>query len=716
MKILNDLAPKKACIVMPTYNEKGNISKMLDELMRVFSDVRDFEMLLLVVDGYSPDGTGEIVEEFGKGHSSVHLIRARKEGLGKAYVRGFSYAINELGADYILEMDADFSHDPRDLHRFLGSVKEGSNFVIGSRYIEGGSIPDDWGWMRKMNSSIANFLARFIAGLNPIRDCTSGFRCISSKLIKKIDLGRMDGAGYAFQMNLLFESLYNNVNVKEIPINFIDREIGKSKIRIKDRTEFVINAFKLRIRKSQKQFLYLASLIVLLSALSVVALIGTENLSLFDLLINFYLLISVVMLAQGAVNLYMTLYIWERPEMVERNKLPEKFIGPKRSFSILLPARNEETVIRDTIEGLLDMDYPKTLMEIIVICEKEDTGTIAEVKKSMSKIKDGNIKLVIFGDKPVNKPHALNKGLEVAKNDVLTIYDAEDEVNPQILLAINTVMANNKEVGVVQSGVQLMNYGSRWFSVHNVLEYYFWFKSRLHFHADIGMIPLGGNSVFFEKQLLEDIGGWDEDCLTEDADIGIRLSTQGVKTMVVYDESYTTQEETPNDLGSFVRQRTRWVQGFLQVFLKFDWLYYQTLIQKAIAAYVLLIAFLQALTIVMLPVSVFIMMKFDLGVVASIILILPIYLLFIQLAVNLMGIYEFIKSYRVRFEYRAFINLLVTFFPYQCLLGVSALRGLMRQLVGKNNWEKTRHSGIHRNLSYEENLNLGKTYESTNTN
>src|SRR5260221_3707245 len=129
----------------------------------------------------------------------------------------------------------------------------------------------------------------------------------------------------------------------------------------------------------------------------------------------------------------------------------------------------------------------------------------------------------------------------------------------------------NEPVAVVQGGVQLMNYQSKWYSVLNVLEYFFWFKSRLHYHARLGMTPLGGNTVFFTREVLQRVGGWDQRNLTEDADIGIRISRLGEPIRVVYDDRYVTREETPPTLSQFSKQRTRWSQGILQTLLKGEW-------------------------------------------------------------------------------------------------------------------------------------------------
>tara|TARA_Y100000034_G_C6788229_1_gene352723 strand:+ start:11 stop:721 length:711 start_codon:yes stop_codon:yes gene_type:complete len=235
----------KACVILPTYNEKDNIGKLLKKLLEVFKGIKDFDMNILVVDDNSPDGTQEEVKKFlGK---NIFMITGEKNGLGAAYIRGFTYAIEKLKMDVIFEMDADFSHNPDDIPRFLEEIKNGSDFVIGSRYIKGGDTPD-WGFDRKLISSGGNFFARIIAGLYSVRDCTSGYRAIRTELIKKINLEDLRVKGYSFQMNLLHNAIKENGKIKEIPIIFVDRHVGTSKIERKDMYEFFINSFKLRFK------------------------------------------------------------------------------------------------------------------------------------------------------------------------------------------------------------------------------------------------------------------------------------------------------------------------------------------------------------------------------------------------------------------------------------------------------------------------------------
>ena len=211
--------------------------------------------------------------------------------------------------------------------------------------------------------------------------------------------------------------------------------------------------------------------------------------------------------------------------------------------------------------------------------------------------------LVLVDSQPINKPVSLNQGLLQARNQIISIFDAEDEPDPNIYNMVNTTLLAEK-VDVVQSGVALMNYDSSWFSPLNVMEYYFWFKSGLHFIANVGGVSLlGGNTVFIKKKFLKFIGGWDEECLTEDADIGIRLSCVHAKTKVIYDEDSVTREESPASTASFIKQRTRWSQGFIQIFIKGDWKKLPTLRQKIVTVYILLAPFFPILLFLYIPIA-----------------------------------------------------------------------------------------------------------------
>ena len=236
----------KVYIILPTYNERANIGRMIDSLNEVFKSLAH-DMNILVVDDNSPDGTQDIVREYQTYHSHLHLITGQKQGLGKAYIRGMEEALR-LGADAVFEMDSDFSHDPSDVPRLLACLEAGADFVIGSRYVPGGSIPGEWSFYRKLNSKFGNIVARYVAGISPVRDCTAGFRCIRAPLLKRLDLGSIRTQGYGFQVSLLHAAYISGARIQEIPVQFTDRVAGESKLGLKDIIEFIINAGAIRVR------------------------------------------------------------------------------------------------------------------------------------------------------------------------------------------------------------------------------------------------------------------------------------------------------------------------------------------------------------------------------------------------------------------------------------------------------------------------------------
>lgn len=426
------------------------------------------------------------------------------------------------------------------------------------------------------------------------------------------------------------------------------------------------------------------------------------------LLIIFIIVSSSLLTFQGAFTLMWMLYAWESPESVEKNKSPKSYITPRYAFSAIVPVRHEDKVIGDTIRAIASIDYPEQLKEVLIVCRADDTLTLQSIKKTIDDLPHTNIQLIIFNDKPINKPHALNIGLKKATKDVIVVFDAEDQPHKDIYQIVNTVM-QEKHADVVQSGVQLMNFWSRWFSPLNVIEYYFWFKSALHFFSRCGFILLGGNSVFFKKSLLTKIGGWDETTLTEDADIGIRMSIHGAKIAVVYDEKHATQEETPPNLQNFIKQRTRWNQGFIHVLSKADWLHLPKIPQKIIAGYMLVSAHIQALLFLYIPVAIIMAIQFKFPVWVVLFSTLPIYLLLLQFIIYNIGLYEFTRDYKLKYPILTPLKVLLAFYPYQIILGFSAFRAVIRFTAGKQSWEKTSHINAHRKLTTSRTISLVPT-------
>ena len=212
----------RSLIVIPTYNERENISGLIDDVLRN-APTTD----LLIIDDNSPDGTGQLVDEIHARLPQVNVLhRAGKLGLGTAYVKGFQYAI-EQGYDLVFEMDADYSHDPADLPRFFAAAEQ-ADLVIGSRYIKGGGTPN-WSATRKFISGGGNRFARFMLGI-PTRDCTAGFRCYRTAALSTIDLRLIRAQGYAFQVEMTFIFFKRGYRVREVPVIFVDRRVGKSKM------------------------------------------------------------------------------------------------------------------------------------------------------------------------------------------------------------------------------------------------------------------------------------------------------------------------------------------------------------------------------------------------------------------------------------------------------------------------------------------------------
>jgi dolichol-phosphate mannosyltransferase len=210
----------RATVCLPTYNERENIEPMLRALTAQGVDV-------LVVDDNSPDGTGEIADRLARELGGVSVLhRERKEGLGPAYIAGFRRALAD-GAELVLEMDCDFSHSPDDVPRLIAAAN-GADLVIGSRYIRGGSI-GNWGIVRRFVSAGGSLYARVLLGV-PVRDLTGGFKCYRRQVLETIDLDAIDSKGYAFQIETTYRALRAGFHVTEIPIHFVDREEGGSKM------------------------------------------------------------------------------------------------------------------------------------------------------------------------------------------------------------------------------------------------------------------------------------------------------------------------------------------------------------------------------------------------------------------------------------------------------------------------------------------------------
>lgn len=223
----------RVMIIVPTYNEKENIQKLIQKIQIEKKKIKKWQIEILIIDDNSPDGTGKIVNLISKRNKSVHLLeRKNKVGLGAAYLAGMEEAFLKYKSDVVISMDADLSHKPEYLKDFLRQIEEGMDLVIGSRYMKGGSIPKEWAVHRKIYSILGNKVASLILGTDKINDWTSGYRAIRKSVFLKVK-PKVKGKitrGYTFNMSFAYHTLLQNFRVSHVPIRFPDRKAGKSKL------------------------------------------------------------------------------------------------------------------------------------------------------------------------------------------------------------------------------------------------------------------------------------------------------------------------------------------------------------------------------------------------------------------------------------------------------------------------------------------------------
>lgn len=233
---------EKSLVIIPTYNELENITTLVPDILNKY---KNFDLDILIVDDNSPDGTGKFVKELMQTTERVKLLeRDAKQGLGTAYIAGFKYALKN-DYEYIFEMDADYSHDPKEIKNFLKAIKK-ADIVLGSRYVKGVNVVN-WPMRRLLLSYLANRYTRIITGL-PVCDATGGFKCFRRKILEAIDLDHIKSNGYTFQIEMTFKAWKKGFEIIEIPIIFNDRTAGHSKMSKKIVYEAIFMVWKLRIR------------------------------------------------------------------------------------------------------------------------------------------------------------------------------------------------------------------------------------------------------------------------------------------------------------------------------------------------------------------------------------------------------------------------------------------------------------------------------------
>lgn len=416
------------------------------------------------------------------------------------------------------------------------------------------------------------------------------------------------------------------------------------------------------------------------------------------------LLIAGFSLVVGGLEARWRLYGWRTPEAKAQIAWPAPVTADtaRMTFSLIVPARDEAAVIGDTLRGVLRQTHP--WFEIVVTLCHDDQPTIDAVRAVIEETAaEGRITVVVERYYKPSKAQQLNRALRHCTGEVVGVIDAEDDVATGLLVHTEALFVQTG-ADVVQGGVQLMNLGrglEKWFQVHNVLEYYFWFTSRMAFHATEGFVPLGGNTVFIRREMLDRAGGWPL-TLTEDCSLGVKLSVEHhAKVATAYSAALTTREEAPPSIfnkrtGSLFWQRDRWVRGFLAEFVDGRWLRMPTLRQKALAGYILATPVMQAVSFILLPLAIIAGVTMKAPIPIALGMFVPLLPVALTTLSQLFGLHEFCRAYGVRASVWHYASVLFLAPLYQVILAGAAAVAVYKYTVGDDTWYKTGRMNEHR--------------------
>ena len=366
------------------------------------------------------------------------------------------------------------------------------------------------------------------------------------------------------------------------------------------------------------------------------------------------------------------------------------------TFSLIVPAKDEGGVLLHTLETLAKQTHPN--VQVIPSLIEGDEDTIEDAMLAHRRYPDRIDIPVVKAYEDEKKPHQLNAALEFCTGEYVGVIDAEDATAEGLVIAVEAAFQRT-DTDIVQGPVQLVNLGTKlrhWFRVHNILEYFFWFSSRMMFQAAHRFVPLGGNTVFIKRNLLVRAGGWPIS-LTEDCALGVYLCTVfGAKVYAAYEPRLATLEETPDDIKGLFWQRVRWDIGFGVELMKMGWLKLPTLHQTLLAWYILITPYFQAATYLFLPITIIASLYLKAPVLLVMLMFLPYIPIALVMLMQCIGLWEFGKVFEEEVRIRHFAFLVCGFFAYQIVLGFAAAVAVYRIVRNNMIWDKTAHSNKHR--------------------
>lgn len=402
--------------------------------------------------------------------------------------------------------------------------------------------------------------------------------------------------------------------------------------------------------------------------------------------------VSAALFVIALSTLYVSTHAWWDPQTQAATSYTELLPAPALSFSLIMPCRHEsELVMATTLKHLCNQQHPN--VEVIISVGDDDPATVAIAYK-LAEEYPGRVRVSIDEGLVKNKPRQLNTALGMCRNEIVGVFDAESIAAPDLMLHVDSCF-QSKNADVVQGAVQLVNYRDTWYSLRNCLEYFTWYRSRLHAYAKQGFIPLGGNTVFVRREVLSSINGWDANCLAEDCDLGVRLSVTNRKIVIAYSPHLVTKEETPDSIRSLIKQRTRWSLGFMQVYAKRDWKTLPTAIQRTVAWWTLMQQHFMAFAGLCVPVAIVTALLGKFPVPITLLAFFPLIPAVAALAFDACMLHEFGRDHGYKIRIYDYVRLVLGTPFYQILLAFAALRALVKFRRGDFRWEKTMHAGAH---------------------
>jgi len=399
-------------------------------------------------------------------------------------------------------------------------------------------------------------------------------------------------------------------------------------------------------------------------------------------------LVSLALAAISATGLRRMLHAWWSSTSLNGTEVHLGRDPPTTSFSLMVVARRDEEAYSRTLERLAAFEHPD--VEIVAVVGDDQLGARALATAAAYRRPD-RIRVVVDRRFRRSQPGALNSGLAACRGDVIGVFQPGDDVHPGLLRHVEATLAATG-ADVVQSGVLLTYAKSSWPSIHRMLEGYFWFRSRLHYHAQQRFTPLANTSLFARVDVLRDAGGWDEDAVAEGGELGVRLSVVGVPVAVTWDPVLATRTAAPTSIGALARQQTRWIQGFLHVLRKGVWRDLPTRRQRLLAKGNLAMPFLEAIAGAAIPILAVAAIAADAPPPIVLTACLPLVPALMTVAVETAGLGDLRRTRQVRVRPHDRLLLVLGAIPYRILLATAALRALVRELRGSRRRDTVSHT------------------------